>query len=283
MFGGLSNPSDLELMSHRYLLYIDILGFSDLVAKNKAKIEDLYEVLASLHAHDHDAFKCIIFSDTMLVYNLSFSSQQREAEYYLMFMCEFARDLLHRLTKRGVFFRAVITQGDFQHYELNSIPCFFGTSLIHAYQSEKKIKAVGLFLQNSLREYCDIFPKRRFNAEFDFVYITQALDELEGESGGIFPLDAWLIEDTDLIWMVTPELLHLVDLYANAGSSLPEKVKQKYLKSIKFYEMRYPATTTFLKINGFDITKFSPQANWQQVIDRHPESMAWAVKTKKAF
>ena len=270
-------------MSHRYLLYIDILGFSDLVAKDEAKIEDLYEVLASLHAHDHDAFKCIIFSDTMLVYNLSFSGYQREPEYYLMFMCEFARDLLHRLTQRGIFFRAVITQGEFQHYELNSIPCFFGTSLIHAYQAEKRIKAIGLFLQSSLREYCDIFPKRRFNAEFDFVYITQALDDLERDSGGQFPLDAWYLEETDLIWMVTPELLHLIDLYTNSESSLPEKVKKKYRASIKFYERRYPAITSFLKDNAFDITRFSPKANWQQVINRHPESMTWAVKTKNEF
>ncbi len=270
-------------MSHRYLLYIDILGFSDLVAKDTGKIDDLYEVLASLHAHNHDAFKCIIFSDTMLVYNLTFSGGLREPEYYLMFMCEFARDLLHRLTKRGIFFRAVITQGDFQHYELNSIPCFFGASLIHAYKSEKKIKAIGLFLESSLREYCDIFPKRRFDAEFDFVYITQALDDLEQESGGVFPLDAWYIEDTDLIWMVTPELLHLVDLYTHASSTLPESVKRKYRTSIKFFERRYPAVTTFLKNNAFDITKFSPKANWQQVLDRHPEGMAWSVKTRNEF
>jgi hypothetical protein len=270
-------------MTHRYLLYIDILGFSDLVAKDIEKIEDLYEVLASLHAHDHDAFKCIIFSDTMLVYNLKFSGELREPEYYLMFMCEFARDLLHRLTKRGIFFRAVITQGDFQHFELNSIPCFFGTSLIRAYKSEKEIKAIGLFLENSLREYCDIFHKRQFNPDFDFVYITQALDALEQESGGVFPLDALYIEDTDLIWMATPELLHLVDLYRHASSALSESVKLKYRTSIKFYERQYPTVTTFLKNNDFDITKFSPDANWQQVLNRHPEGMSWAVKTRNDF
>jgi hypothetical protein len=271
-------------MSHRYLLYIDILGFSDLVAQDDEKIEDLYEVLASLHAHDHEAFKCIIFSDTMLVYNLDFSGGLREPEYYLMFMCEFARDLLHRLTKRGIFFRSVITQGDFNHYELNSIPCFFGASLIRAYKSEKKIKAIGLFLHNSLRKYCDIFPKRRFNTEFDFVYITQALDQLEENSVGVFPFDAAYLEATDLIWWVTPELLHLVDLYANASSlALPEAVKRKYRTTIKFYEKRYPAITTFLKNNSFDITKLSPEAKWQQVLDRHPEGMSWAVKTRNEF
>jgi hypothetical protein len=270
-------------MKCRFLLYIDILGFSDLVAKDVTKIDDLYEVVASLHAHDHDAFKCVIFSDTMLVYNLNFIGGHRETEYYLMFMCEFARDLLHRLTKRGIFFRAVITQGDFRHYELNSMPCFFGTALIRAYKAEKKIKAIGLFLEKSLRKYCDIFPKRRFNSEFDFVYITQALDDLENACGGSFPFDAWYLEETDLIWMVTPELLHLVDLYANESCLLPESVKRKYRTTIKLYEHRYPAITTFLKQHEFDITKLSPKADWQKVLERHPESMSWAIKSRDEF
>ncbi len=270
-------------MNHRFLLYIDILGFSDLVARNVARIDDLYEVVASLHAHKHDAFKCVIFSDTILVYNLDGGEIDQDIKYLLMFMCEFARDLLHRLTKRDIYFRAVITHGNFRHYELNSIPCFFGMAPINAYQAQKKIKAIGLFLDNSLRSYCEIFPVRPFNSEFDFVYITQALDDLEKTSGGSFPFDAWYLEQTDLIWMVTPELLYLVDLYKNASGSLPDDVKKKYRATLKCYKHRYPAITAFLKANAFDITRLSPQANWQQVLDRHPESMTWAVKTRNEF
>ncbi len=270
-------------MQDRLLLYIDILGFSQLVNNDVKRVEDLYEVIASLNANRHNAFKCIIFSDTVLIYNIDGGKHVADIKYLTMFMCEFSRDLLHRLTKRGVFFRAVITHGPFRHYELNSIPCFYGEGLIEAYRSEKKIKAIGLFLKRSLRPYSDIFRTRRFNAEYDFVYVTQALDDLEGASGGSFPFDKWYLEETDLIWMATPELLHLVDLYRGAIGDLPATVKRKYLNTIKLYEKQYPGITTFLKNNNFDIEKISPDAAWKKVMDRHPESMSFAVKSRTEF
>ena len=57
-------------MTDRYLLYIDVLGFSALIDEGLGKINDLYEVIASLNVHRHDAFKVIVFSDTILVYNV---------------------------------------------------------------------------------------------------------------------------------------------------------------------------------------------------------------------
>lgn len=271
-------------MQPRFLLYVDILGFSDLVLyEDLSRIEDLYEVVASLNAFKHDAFKCIVFSDTILIYNVDGGEVIADVKYLLMFMCEFAKDLLHRLTKRGVVFRAVITYGDFRHYELNSIPCFFGTSLIQAYRSEKKIKGIGLFMERSLTRYCDIFKTRKFNDEFHFVYVTQALEDLESTSGGAFPFDKDYLEQTDLIWMVTPELLHLVDLYKGASGKLPATVKRKYVNTIRLYEKQYPEVTSFLKENNLDIAKISPSAKWGEVVDRHPERMSHAIKTRVEF
>ena len=37
------------VMKRRYLLYIDILGFEELVA-NPERVDDLYAIVASLHA-----------------------------------------------------------------------------------------------------------------------------------------------------------------------------------------------------------------------------------------
>lgn len=270
-------------MRDRFLLYIDILGFSELVRNDVSKIDDLYEVIASLNANKHDAFKCIIFSDTILIYNVDGGEHVPDIRYLLMFMCEFVKDLMHRLTSRGVFFRAVITRGPFRHYELNSIPCFFGPALIRAYQSEKRIKAIGLFMERSLRQYSDIFRTGGFNAEYDFVYVTQALEDLERTSGGVFPFDKWYLEETDLIWMVTPELLHLIDLYKGSTGALPDHVKEKYLSTIILYERQYPKVTAFLKQSNFNIELISPNANWKQVVERHPESMSYAIKSRSEF
>ncbi|MDQ7058867.1 MAG: hypothetical protein Q9N62_10800 [Ghiorsea sp.] len=125
-------------MKNRLLLYIDILGFSELVSSSPDTIDDLYEVIASLNAHNHDAFKCVIFSDTILVYNIDGGNHPADISYLIMFICEFSKDLLHRLTNRNVVFRAVISSGYFRHYQLNDVPCFYGTALTKAYYSEKK-------------------------------------------------------------------------------------------------------------------------------------------------
>lgn len=53
-------------------------------------------------------------------------------------------------------------KGQFTHYELNGIPCFFGESLIRAHLTEKEIGAIGLFMQNEILKDSDIFPTRPF-------------------------------------------------------------------------------------------------------------------------
>ncbi len=119
-------------MNERYFLYLDIPGFTDLVRQGSNKIDDLYEVIASLNAHSHDAFKVIVFSDTVVVYNVDGGHTPADSQYLIMFLCEFVKDLMHRLTGRGVYFRAVITHGDFTHYEINGVnrPGFPGECFI---------------------------------------------------------------------------------------------------------------------------------------------------------
>jgi hypothetical protein len=135
------------MSADRYFLYLDILGFTDLVKKRSDRvIHDLYEVIASVNANKHDAFKVVVFSDTVVVYNVNGGDTPRDSSYLIMFMCEFIKDLMHRLTGRGIYFRALITKGDFTHYELNGMPCFFGNALVDAYYAEKELKAIGLFM-----------------------------------------------------------------------------------------------------------------------------------------
>lgn len=267
----------------RFLLYIDILGFSALTENGSERIDDLYEVIASLNAHRHDAFKCIIFSDTVLVYNREGGAHAEDIRYLLMFLCEFAKDLLHRLTGRGIFFRAVVTHGEFRHYELNTIPCFYGPALIRAYRAEKQIKAVGLFMEKSLQAYSDIFEARSFNRDFAFVYMTQGMQTLEEASGGKFPFDQWYLEETDLIWTVTPELLHLVDLYRGAARVSDPAILKKFKASIRMYEKQYPGIASFLKSHDLDVRAICPGACWDKVIARYPERMTHAVTQRAEF
>lgn len=46
-------------------MYIDILGFSNLIKQNVERIKKLFKIIDILNAHKHNAFKTITFSDTL--------------------------------------------------------------------------------------------------------------------------------------------------------------------------------------------------------------------------
>ena len=273
------------MATDRYFLYLDILGFSQLVNdKNRRTINDLYEVIASLNVNNHDAFKVVVFSDTVVVYNVNGGETKQDAQYLIMYMCEFVKDLMHRLTGRGIFYRAVITHGDFTHYELNGIPCFFGNALVDAYNSEKELKAVGLFIHKDISKYCKIFKYKSFNENYNFVYVTQALDELEEYGSDGYPVPAGLIEDTDAKWFIVPELNHVSDMYiGSVNPEYPESVKDKYKASWDMYCKQYPKLTAQLLSTDQDITSVSPTVTWGEVLDRFPENYSYAIKTRIEF
>ena len=270
-------------MSDRYLLYIDILGFTDLVQEGTLRIDDLYEVVASLNVHNHDAFKAVVFSDTILVYNTDQARSRYDHEYLVMFLCEFAQDLLNRLVRRNIYFRAVLVEGEFNHYELNGIPCFYGAALVNAYNSEKNIKAMGLLISKNVDRYNNIFSTSEFDEDFNFVFVTQSMQRVERDFQGGFPAEAWLFEDTDEIWHIVPEALYVQSLHTNANSALPEQVKEKYRRSLTYYMEEYPKTMGFLLKNNFDVSAMSPKADWKAVLERYPENYSWAIKSKNEF
>jgi hypothetical protein len=273
------------MATDRYFLYLDVLGFTDLVRqKNGQTIADLYEVIASLNANQHGAFKVVVFSDTVVVYNVDGGDTPEDSSYLIMFLCEFVKDLMHRLTGRNIYFRAVITHGDFTHYELNGIPCFFGNALVDAYNSEKELKAIGLFIHKEISCYCDIFKFREFNENYNFVYVTQALDEVELWGTDGYPVPEELIEATDSKWFIYPELSHLANMYAGSMNvAYPEGVRAKYAASWQMYCHHYPNLTTQLVASGNDVCSIAPLVGWQAVIDRHPEDYSYAIKTRVEF
>src|SRR4051812_11950 len=109
----------------KYFLYIDILGFSALVAQDR--IGDLYHRLDSLNAHRHPSFSTIVFSDTIIIYNkddLDWDDQDKTA--LVSRLCEFAVDLFYRLISQDIHFRAYICSGEFAHSKMRYIEAFYG-------------------------------------------------------------------------------------------------------------------------------------------------------------
>ncbi len=84
-------------MEQRLFLYLDILGFTDII-KKASDVEGIYKIIDDLNVFMHKgSFECIVFSDTLLIYDTKpVSSDSREICRSIMWMCEFAQDLLYR-------------------------------------------------------------------------------------------------------------------------------------------------------------------------------------------
>src|SRR6266446_8306921 len=108
-------------MPERYLLYIDVLGFKDMVKSSPSKVSQLYKTIDSLNVHRNKVFRTIVFSDTILVYNVVEPLNRFDHASLVMYSCEYFQDLLYKTVESNVHFRAVLRYGEFDHYHLQHI------------------------------------------------------------------------------------------------------------------------------------------------------------------
>lgn len=267
-----NEPDDLIPLRDRYFLYIDILGFADLVLNAPERVADLYETISSLNVHRHESFGTIVFSDTILVYPKFEPGIGRHADaYFITFLCEFAEDLMHRLKNKDIYFRAILTQGKFAHYFIDSIPCFYGPALVDAYKSEKQIKAVGLFMDRRCTSHSHTFRTRPFNDRFDFVYLWQSLEEFGPDGFNPFPYpDASAFEQMDLQWGLAKDVLMLSNI-ARKRSNADPNISMKHSNTWELIRCRYPKILDGLEEANFNPSVFCPKLDWAESVKRARE------------
>jgi hypothetical protein len=263
-------------MRDQYLLYIDILGFEHLVETAPQKVDDLYEIVESLNVHAHSSFAAITFSDTILVHNVSAPVKDEDHRYLVMYQCEFARDLMHRIAGRGIVFRAVLLYGAFQHYRLNSRPYYYGPALNRAYRTAESLQVTGLVMDDHCRRYSSIFKCRSFEDSWYYVFLTQALEKFEDTYGATIPLSKAVVDDTDLGWYLGPELevLHFSALMAR-GHADP-RVRQKHQATLAQYKAQYPKCFSALVGEDFKMEAVSSEFDWLKVRARMQDGYEWA-------
>lgn len=246
----------------RFLLYIDILGFTEMTKSQPRKIARVYSILDGLNFHQHNSFKTIVFSDTILVYNPDLAETDHERKYLMMYLIEFAEDLHHRLTGQDIYFRAILTAGSFNHHSLKNIECFYGDSLIHAYTSEKNIPSLGLFIDKRCNEYNEFFRTEKFDKEFSFVYLNRHLEYLQTHTGGIFPSRAVLM--SDVAPFVPWQVEFLKDIYENMRNHVSPIVRLKFLTAWDFHARRYPSMVKALVESDFSLSSLAPENAWKK-------------------
>lgn len=257
----------------KYLLYIDILGFKDLVSQKPRKIEMLYGIIDSLNVHAHHAFRTIVFSDTILVYNSADPVTEADRDYFVMYACEFAQDLQHRLVGQDIYFRAVLVLGDFDHYLLKNIECFYGAALIKAYVKEKDIPAIGLFIDDASNSHNNIFPTVRFDPDLSFVFLNQSLERLQRDTEGDLPIDSFYLAETGEYCEILWDIRFLNDIFSNTQQQNSSRIRTKYLTTWHLFRRRYPKILDALESRAFSPKAICEHFDWTQSIENFKESL----------
>lgn len=255
-------PKHFVESHHKFLLYIDILGFSEMVQKHPEIIPSIYHIVATANVQKHGDFEVILFSDTILVYNRHPPQTPNDRMFTVMFLCEFCQDLFYRLSAIDVFFRAVIVDGDFQHYNLGRATCFFGTSLIDAYLREKEIKSVGAFIHSRCLEHCHVFTTVPHADDMHFLVLTKPVESLAETSGGVFPVPPIVMQTVDELSLWS-DLKALKKIHACLNDpSLPPAVTKKFAAAWDYYKKTLGATLEFFEQNSFDLRAILPDHDW---------------------
>jgi hypothetical protein len=250
-------------MTDRILLYIDILGFSEMTRKDPRKVARVYAILNRLNSHQHDSFKTIVFSDTVLVYNVKPADSDADREYYVWYLTEFAEHLHHMLTGQDIYFRATLVAGDFFHYRLDNVECFFGGALIDAYNAEKDIPSLGLFMDTTCARYNRFFRLAPFSDKFSFVYLNRHLEYLNQRCMGQYPAHVGTLDDNPapfLPWQV--RFLH--DIHNQMRNHPSPHVRTKFLTAWDFHYKRYPKMLQALVQQGFSLDALGYQGAWDE-------------------
>lgn len=260
-------------MNKTLFLYIDILGFSDLI-KDKNQVAQLYQIIDSASIHRDTNFNAIVFSDTIVAYNRHTNLSKEAKAVEVMYLIELTQDLFQRLIGTNIFFRAVITEGEFTHKKLENLESYYGAALVEAYRAEKNLSGTGLFLNRKLRDLNQVYRFKEFSSKFDYIFLThfcsgltpwlkRKVDNDNSPDDTEYPLPPEFITDQELEYLIYPELVHFHEVYNNMNTHPDPKVREKYLTTWNMYSHAYPGITRSLVNHNF-----SPDAiallNWSK-------------------
>jgi len=235
-------------MLEKCFLYIDILGFSKMTMNCPEKIKKIFKILDEIKAHHHSGFRTIVFSDTILVFN---ENDSHGDHYYITYLCEFVQDLFYRTIYFNVYFRAVITKGEFKYQKLNHIESYYGKALVDCYNKEKKLKSIGLFIDKKFSKDVVTFKTVEYDVDFNYVILTQSFDYLNTVSKGVLPIEDEIFEETDMLDRIDEDLLFFREIEYLKNNHADKSVRFKYRKTYGIFKKQYPKIFKTFEVQGF--------------------------------
>jgi hypothetical protein len=257
-------------MKGRYLLYIDILGFAKLIQERPKEIAKLFTVLDTLDAHTYKDFRVVAFSDTILIYSVDRLTITDDPLYFTTRLGAFARDLLYKLVGSRIFFRGLLTFGQFEFQQRKRISSFWGTALVNAYLREKEIKCTGLFVDGT----CPVaFATAPYNNNVQYVYLNESLEHLVDEDECSYsPSPPWEpfpeiyddtpLEETDEFMTFPWDLQFCKDIHYEMNHQANPEIRLKFWNTWRLLWVRYRSLLADMEKNGFNLERAWPNYDW---------------------
>lgn len=239
----------------RAFLYIDILGFENLVRTNPAKVEKIFKIFDTLKVHRHFALQTVVFSDTILVFNID---ENRSVDYYCTYLIEYAQELFYKLSSINVYFKGLLTYGNFNFSQMTNIQAYYGLALIDTYKDESLLDGFGLYVDKSISEEVVVFDKVAFTEKYDYILLCQSIKNLYDDTSGKLPIDLELLSETDTYHRIDEDLRFLREIEFIKDNHPTEKVRKKYQDVYDIYKQELPLFFGTFEKEGFTPFAINP-------------------------
>ena len=238
-------------------LYIDILGFENLVRTNSEKVDKIFEIFNTMKAHKHFALQTVVFSDTILIFN---KDESRSTDYYCTYLVEYAQILFYKLSAINVYLKGILTLGEFNFSQMSNIQAYYGLALIDAYKDETTLEGFGLYVDRKISKEIIVFDKVAFTEKYEYIFLCQSLKSLYSQTQGMLPIsDNNILSETDSLYRLDEELRFFREIEYLKQNHPIEKIRAKYQKVYDIYKTALPLFFKIFEKEGFLPFAIHPQ------------------------
>lgn len=232
----------------RAFLYIDMIGFENMVKSKSIKVERIFEIIDSLNVFRHESLQVIVFSDTILVFN---KNENWPTHYYVTYLIEYAQELFYKLNWVNVFFKGIITYGEFCFKERCNFQSYYGEALIDTYKDESLLNGFGLYIDKRLHDEVIIFNKVSFNEKYDYILLCQSFINLYRDTNGKLPIDTNILCETDTYFRIDEDLRFFREIEYLKNNHPVARVRDKYQTVYDIYKKCTPLFFATFENDGF--------------------------------
>ena len=148
------------------------------------RVDWLFQRLDAARIHSDSNCHATVFSDTLIAYNRRELQSAEAKSIKVMFLIELVQQFTSLIVRSGIFYKAVVTEGNFSYTKLRKIQAYYGDALLGA-------RAFGSLQPNALRVhtlpenipcesqgFCINFSLRNFRILLSEVLITTPFGQI---------------------------------------------------------------------------------------------------------